>query len=103
MRASHLPGAVPVAATRMGSTAVSMPMTRRAAAAWRSGGRAVVVHDGVMCTDGTPAHHGRGRQVRHEVEPSAVFGLEPGGSGNRTALMGNVTHACSPDAGPPNR
>src|SRR6202023_258888 len=66
-------------------------------------GRPVVVHDGAMCTDDTPAHHGHGYQVLHEVEPPAVFDLEPVDSVVVTTLMDNVTDVFMPDQGPAHR
>src|SRR5258708_22795855 len=56
-----------------------------------------------MCTDDTPAHHGHGHQVLHEVEPPAVFDLEPVDSVIVTTLMDNVTDAFMPDQGPAHR
>src|SRR5690242_942139 len=56
-----------------------------------------------MCTDDTPAHHGHGHQVLHEVEPPAVFDLEPVDSVLVTTLMDNVTDVFMPDQGPAHR
>src|SRR5260370_12508764 len=56
-----------------------------------------------MCTDDTPAHHGHGHQVLHEVEPSVVFDLEPVDSVIVTTLMDNVTDVFMPDQGPARR
>ena len=56
-----------------------------------------------MCTDDTPAHHGHGHQVLHEVEPPAVFDLEPVDSVIVTTLMDNVTDVFMPDQGPARR
>ncbi|HEV2450564.1 MAG TPA: hypothetical protein VGS62_01390, partial [Streptosporangiaceae bacterium] len=54
-----------------------------------------------MCTDDTPAHHGH--QVLHEVEPSAVFDLDPVDSVIVTTLMDNVTDVFMPGQGPAHR
>jgi 7,8-dihydropterin-6-yl-methyl-4-(beta-D-ribofuranosyl)aminobenzene 5'-phosphate synthase len=59
--------------------------------------------DRVMCSDDTPAHHGHGHQVLHEVEPSVVFDLEPVDSVTVTTLMDNVTDVFMPDQGPAHR
>ena len=61
----------------------------------------MVVHDGVMCTDDTPARHGH--QVLHEVQPKVVFDLEPVNSVIVTTLMDNVTDVFMPDQGPARR
>src|SRR5258708_13205872 len=56
-----------------------------------------------MGTDAPPAPHGHGRQVLHEVEPPAVFDLEPVDSVIVTTLMDNVTDVFMPDQGPAHR
>ncbi|MBF6554843.1 MAG: MBL fold metallo-hydrolase [Acidimicrobiales bacterium] len=56
-----------------------------------------------MCSDDTPAHHGHGYQVLHEVEPSVIFDLEPVDSVTVTTLMDNVTDVFMPDQGPAHR
>jgi 7,8-dihydropterin-6-yl-methyl-4-(beta-D-ribofuranosyl)aminobenzene 5'-phosphate synthase len=56
-----------------------------------------------MCSDNTPAHHGSGHRVLHEVEPSVAFDLEPVDSVTVMTLMDNVTDVFMPDQGPARR
>ena len=101
---SRLPGAVPVAAPRLGSTAVSMPVTRRALL--RPGDRAggpwwsMMVS---MCTDETPAATATARRSCTTSSPRVVFDLEPVDAVTVTTLMDNVTDVFMPDQGPARR
>ena len=56
-----------------------------------------------MCSDDTPAHHGQGGAVLHDVEPSVLFDLEPVDSVSVTTVMDNVFDLFMPDQGPAHR